>query len=181
MPRWVTVFGRVNHLGAEPGTQAYSAWACPGKARGVNRLIAWYTNPYPWSRSVRWMPGCQLACGDQRRLRRSSSALEVLRDDALYKSTYFTFPFTLHIMRCRHKIQMIYHSRHCWWRQQSHVTEIEIRAVTATMMWDAAGDAGDSATSASSSWCASRSCRVHSSRDTSACAAPSRGVPSRSI
>jgi len=25
----VTVFGRVNHLGAEPGTQAYSAWACP--------------------------------------------------------------------------------------------------------------------------------------------------------
>jgi len=23
-------FGRVNHLGAEPGTQAYSAWACPG-------------------------------------------------------------------------------------------------------------------------------------------------------
>jgi len=25
----VTVFGRVNHLGAEPGTQAYSARACP--------------------------------------------------------------------------------------------------------------------------------------------------------
>jgi len=22
------VFGRVNHLGAEPGTQAYSFWAC---------------------------------------------------------------------------------------------------------------------------------------------------------
>jgi len=38
----VIVFGRVNHLGAEPGTQAYSAWACPlcslewvpGKSRG---------------------------------------------------------------------------------------------------------------------------------------------------
>ena len=30
MARLVTVFGRVNHLGAEPGTQAYSAWACPG-------------------------------------------------------------------------------------------------------------------------------------------------------
>jgi len=29
-PRWVTFFGRVNHLGAEPGTQAYSAWACLG-------------------------------------------------------------------------------------------------------------------------------------------------------
>jgi len=25
VPRWVTFFGRVNHLGAEPGTQAYSA------------------------------------------------------------------------------------------------------------------------------------------------------------
>jgi len=25
VPRWVTVFGRVNHLGVEPGTQAYSA------------------------------------------------------------------------------------------------------------------------------------------------------------
>jgi len=24
VPRWVTVFGRVNHLGTEPGTQAYS-------------------------------------------------------------------------------------------------------------------------------------------------------------
>jgi len=29
MSRWVTVFGRVNHLGAEPGTQAYLVWACP--------------------------------------------------------------------------------------------------------------------------------------------------------
>ena len=25
VPGWVTVFGRVNHLAAEPGTQAYSA------------------------------------------------------------------------------------------------------------------------------------------------------------
>jgi len=24
VPRWVTIFGRINHLGAEPGTQAYS-------------------------------------------------------------------------------------------------------------------------------------------------------------
>ena len=29
VPRCVTVCGRVNHLGAEPCTQAYSAWACP--------------------------------------------------------------------------------------------------------------------------------------------------------
>jgi len=32
-----------------------------------------------------------LACGDQRRLTGSGSALEALRDDALYKSMYFTF------------------------------------------------------------------------------------------
>jgi len=29
VPGWVTVFGRVNHLGAEPGTQIYSAWVIP--------------------------------------------------------------------------------------------------------------------------------------------------------
>jgi len=32
-----------------------------------------------------------LACGDQRRLTGSGRALEALRDDALYKSTHFTF------------------------------------------------------------------------------------------
>jgi len=32
-----------------------------------------------------------LAYGDQRRLTGHGSALEVLHDDALYKSTYFTF------------------------------------------------------------------------------------------
>jgi len=31
-----------------------------------------------------------LACGNQRRLTGSGSALEALRDDALHKSTYFT-------------------------------------------------------------------------------------------
>jgi len=33
----------------------------------------------------------ELACRDQRRLAENCSALETLRDDALYKSTYFTF------------------------------------------------------------------------------------------
>jgi len=40
------------------------------------------------------MPGCRLACGDLRRLTGNGSALEVVHDDALYKSTtllYFTF------------------------------------------------------------------------------------------
>jgi len=22
--------------------------------------ITWYSNPYPWSHSVRWMPGCRV-------------------------------------------------------------------------------------------------------------------------
>jgi len=34
-----------------------------------------------------------LACGDQRRLTGSGSALEALRDDALYKFTYFSLLF----------------------------------------------------------------------------------------
>ena len=29
VPGWVTVFGRVNHFGAEQGTQVNSAWAIP--------------------------------------------------------------------------------------------------------------------------------------------------------
>jgi len=36
------------------------------------------------------MAGCRFACGDQRRLTESGSALEALRDDALYRFTYFT-------------------------------------------------------------------------------------------
>ena len=40
-----------------------------------------------------WLSG--LACGDQRRLTGNGSALEALRDDALYKSTYFTLLYFL--------------------------------------------------------------------------------------
>jgi len=45
VPRWVTVLGRVNHLGAEPGTKV-SVRAClgwneyPASVGGVNRHIA---------------------------------------------------------------------------------------------------------------------------------------------
>jgi len=65
LPGWVTVFGRVHHLGAKPGSQIYSARAIPpwtgineylANAGGINRHIAWYTSPYQWSRSVRWCP-----------------------------------------------------------------------------------------------------------------------------
>jgi len=63
---WVTVFGRVNHLSAEPDTQVYtqlepasvqvgmSTWR---KAGRVNTHVARYTSPYPWSRSVVLMSG----------------------------------------------------------------------------------------------------------------------------
>jgi len=56
------------------GTHAYWAWACPlwvgwnvypAKAGGINRHVAWYTSPYPWSCSVRWCLAEGLACGDQ--------------------------------------------------------------------------------------------------------------------
>ena len=107
VPGWVTVlFGRVNHLGAEPGTLTYTPrslshpyvvrleWV-PGERWGVNRHIAWYTSPYPWSRSVRWCLAVGLGCGDQRRRTESGSALEALRDGALYKSTFTLFYFTL--------------------------------------------------------------------------------------
>ena len=94
MNRWVIVFGRVNHLGAEPDTQAYSARAHPlwrldeylAIAVGVNRHIAWYTSPYPWSRSVRWMPGwmdwlAQISAD----LWEAEAHYRRVRDDALYK------------------------------------------------------------------------------------------------
>ena len=102
VPRWVTVFGRVNHLGAEPSTHAYSAWShplwvgwneYPAIAGEVNRHIAWYSSQHPQSCSVRWCLAERLACGDQHRCRGSSSALEVLRNDALYKSSFILLNF----------------------------------------------------------------------------------------
>ena len=48
-----------------------------------------------WFRSVRWCLAVGLACGDQRRLTGSGSALEVvLHDYALYKSTFTLLYFT---------------------------------------------------------------------------------------
>jgi len=100
VPRLVTVFGRVNHPGAEPGTQAYSAWAHPlslwwnlymAKAGRVNRHITWHTSPCPWSRSVCWMPGWWLASGDQRRLMGSGDALEACSQYKWPRLLYFLY------------------------------------------------------------------------------------------
>jgi len=110
--RWVTVFGRVNHLGTEPGTQAYSAWACAGwneylaKAGRVNRHITWHTSSCTWSRSVCWMPVWWLASGDQCRLMGSSSALETcswwcaIQMAAFTYFTYFTCPLPASLTVC---------------------------------------------------------------------------------
>jgi len=79
VPGWMTVFGRVNHLGTKPGTQAYSAWDHP-LWLGWNEYlakaghIAWYISP--WSCSVCWMPGWWLASRDQGWLTGSGRALE---------------------------------------------------------------------------------------------------------
>ena len=103
MPRWVTVFGQVNQLGTESGTQAYSAWACPlcmneylAKAGEVNRHIAWHTSPCAWSRSVRWMPGWWLASGDQRQLTGSGSVSETCSWWWAIQMAAFIISFILH-------------------------------------------------------------------------------------
>ena len=64
----------------------------PGDSWGaVNKHIAWYTSPYPWSRSVRWCLAEGLACGDKRLRTGSGSALQALRDDALYKYMFTVY------------------------------------------------------------------------------------------
>jgi len=68
------------------------------KAGGVNRHVAWYTSPYPWSCSV-----CLgLAYRDQCRLAGICSALEVITRNALYKSMSTLLYFTLD--KCSHNI-----------------------------------------------------------------------------
>jgi len=65
-------------------------WVC-GVGRGSKQAyLRGAPNRITWSRSVRWCLAVGLACGDQRRLMGNGSASEVLHDDALYKSTYFT-------------------------------------------------------------------------------------------
>jgi len=51
VPGWVTVLGRVNHLGPEPGTQVDSA--------GI--VIQWYVAPY--TDNTEWYVALMLAAG----------------------------------------------------------------------------------------------------------------------
>ena len=58
----------------------------------INRNIAWYTSPYPWSCSVGWCLAEELGNGDQRRRTGSGSALEAcLRRCVIEMCVYFTF------------------------------------------------------------------------------------------
>jgi len=43
VPRWVTICRQVNHLGTEPGIQAYSAWACWKDYHMCTATILWRT------------------------------------------------------------------------------------------------------------------------------------------
>ena len=108
MPEWVTVFGPVNNLDAEPGTQDYSARARPlGRltwvlvegwgSKQAYRLIHQKSKSYLWSRDIHWCLAVGLACRDQRWLTGtgSGSALEALCNDALYKSTFTLLYFSL--------------------------------------------------------------------------------------
>ena len=101
VPERVTVFGRVNHLGAEtrhPGLFSLSPPSVAdcskylAKAGAVNRHIAWYNSPYPWSRSVVLVPGwTDWLAETSADLREAIAHLRRVRDYALYKSTvYFT-------------------------------------------------------------------------------------------
>ena len=54
---------------------------------------AWYTNPYHGLAVFAECLAVALACGDQHRLTGSSSALEALCNNVLYKSTYLTLLF----------------------------------------------------------------------------------------
>jgi len=95
---------RVNHLGTEPGTQAYSAWSCHllvqvgwneylVKAGGANRHIAWYTSPYPLS--------MVLQCGAGAWLKGLASG------EVCFTSMRYTNPHLLYLLSCE--------TRSCWW------------------------------------------------------------------
>ena len=95
VPGWVTVFGRVNHLGAEPGTRStqpsVAGWnEYPTKCGGVNRHIAWYTSPYPWSHSVVLVPGWTDWLAEI-----SADLRETVAHQRRNKSTVTFFPDTL--------------------------------------------------------------------------------------
>ena len=88
MPTWVTIFGWVNHLSMEPGIQGYSAGILHDTPTCIHGIAVFAE-----------CLAVELACGDQRRLTGSSSTLEALHGDALYKSTYFYFFYSIFFLQ----------------------------------------------------------------------------------
>jgi len=71
----------------EPALCGRLEWV-PGKSQGVNRHTAWYTSPYPSSRSVMLVPGWTDWLAEiSANLRKAVVRLRRVGDDALYKST----------------------------------------------------------------------------------------------
>jgi len=111
VPRWVTIFGRVNHFDAEPGTQAYSASACPlcrlkwvpGESWGSKQ--AYHMTHQPVSvvsqcSLIAWSN--ELASGDQRRLTENVSALEAcLRRCAIQMAAFTLLTYLLYFYNVR--------------------------------------------------------------------------------
>jgi len=100
VPAWVTVFGQVNHLRAEPGTLVYSAWAIPP---WVGRMSTQWKLPGT-SRDTEALQcelisGCGLGIRDQRRHIGTASALEACQqsvDEIRYAYNWSRVKHELH-------------------------------------------------------------------------------------
>ena len=86
VPVWVTVFGRLKHLGAEPGTQVYWAWAIPPWIGEVSTQQKLGELTGTVVLQCRLLSGWGLGKRGQHRRTGSSSALEV----CLRRCKYFT-------------------------------------------------------------------------------------------
>ena len=107
---WVTVFGRVNHLGAEPGTRAYSARVCfllgwnEYLAKAVGNKQAYRVTHQPvcvvsQCSLIAWLN--ELARRNQRRLTGSGSALEACsRRCAVQMAVFTLIYFTFSVLCC---------------------------------------------------------------------------------
>ena len=86
VPGWVTVFGWVNHLGAKPGTQAYSAWARP-------LWVGWHeylakAGSKQAHRVIHYLVSVVLQCGAGAWLKDSGSTLETYYTLMHYRQIY---------------------------------------------------------------------------------------------
>ena len=129
MPRWLTFFGRGNHLSAEAGTQAYSAWArplcrlewVPGESRESKQAYRVTHQPVHVVSQCSLMPGWWLASGsgDQRRLMGSCSAIETCLWRCSRQMATFTLLYLLTVIdyvhyelsqKTNHYVQLVWNN-----------------------------------------------------------------------